>query len=126
MVELTSREVDGVATTEIHAILDDADLVKFAKLIPSADEAMALVHRVREIVLATWVEVLEPEPELEALSPTEALDSEPLDETPMRAPAQSEEPTRFSPEASAASATPPALPTPTEVEATEALRGEDS
>ena len=66
MEELASCAVDGVATSEVHAILDDADLVKFAKLIPSADDAMGLVVRVREIVLATWVEEAEPEPVAEA------------------------------------------------------------
>lgn len=63
MAELEPLQIDGVASTEVHGILDDADLVKFAKLVPSPEEAMALVHRVREIVLATWVEVVEPEPD---------------------------------------------------------------
>ncbi len=65
MEELATRDVDGVAVTEIQAILDDADLVKFAKLVPGADAAMALVARVREIVIATWVDEPEPEPDSE-------------------------------------------------------------
>ena len=68
MEELASRDVDGVATTEVHAILDDADLVKFAKLVPGAEAALALVERVREIVIATWVDEPEPEPELDGES----------------------------------------------------------
>jgi len=53
--ELRPLDIDGVATTEIETILHDADLVKFAKLIPSDEEALRLVQRVREIVIATWV-----------------------------------------------------------------------
>ena len=56
MEELAARDVDGVAHAEVQSILDDADLVKFAKLVPSGDEARALIVRVREIVVATWRE----------------------------------------------------------------------
>jgi len=80
MDELAACEVDGVATTEVHAILDDADLGKFAKLVPSADEAMALVHRVREIVLATWVEEPEPTPEDELAASEQPVEPESISE----------------------------------------------
>jgi hypothetical protein len=64
MAELEPLSVDGVGLPEIQAILDDADLVKFAKLIPTQDEALTLVARAREIVLSTWVEPEhEPAPE---------------------------------------------------------------
>jgi hypothetical protein len=128
MVELESREIDGVASTEVHAILDDADLVKFAKLVPSADEAMALVHRVREIVLATWVDVLEPEPEPEPES--EASSEPPVSppETPpgaLDAPTAPEEVSSVSQEEPALPVTPLPVPVASETEAPEALSGDE-
>jgi hypothetical protein len=84
MMQVALLEMSGVATTEIGAILDDADLVKFAKLVPSEAEAMTLLDRVREIVLTTWEEPAaqeEPGPEPEPGTPHEA-GPPPLPETP--------------------------------------------
>jgi hypothetical protein len=139
-VELDERETDGAANSKVHAILDDADLVKFAKLIASAEEAMALVHRVREIVLATWVEVLDSEPESEVSSSEpgapSAVPSEPPSEAPPSALVPSEViadvvpadvvPADVVPEPPASPMTPSPIPVALESETTEALPGEES
>lgn len=68
-LEMTTREMMGslvdedlkdITDTEIRAVLEDADLVKFARLEPSDDEAKGLIPMVRRVVEATWEE---PDPE---------------------------------------------------------------
>lgn len=77
-LELTSRELmdrladadlRGVAPTEIRGLLEEGDLVKFARFEPSGDEAHAAIPRVRRIVEATWVPPEPEEPELPRSEP---------------------------------------------------------
>lgn len=67
-LELQGLDLKGITSTEITAMLEDADLVKFARLEPSLDEAQALIPRVRVIVETTWEEPEEVE-ELAAALP---------------------------------------------------------
>jgi uncharacterized RDD family membrane protein YckC len=62
-LEMTTRELEtalpsldlkGVAPIEIEALLKEADLVKFARLVPSESEARRPLEVVRKIVLDTW------------------------------------------------------------------------
>lgn len=62
-LEMTSRELIAtlpsldlktVAPREIEALLDDADLVKFARLMPAEDDARQKSPVVRKIVTDTW------------------------------------------------------------------------
>jgi uncharacterized RDD family membrane protein YckC len=48
LTDLTHRQ-------EVHAVLEDADLVKFARLEPGDGEARGLIARVRGVVVGTWV-----------------------------------------------------------------------
>lgn len=63
-LEATTRELlaaltDGLSDItyrqEVHAVLEDADLVKFARIEPGDDEARELIARVRKVVVGTWV-----------------------------------------------------------------------
>ncbi|MCB9729441.1 MAG: hypothetical protein H6744_08935 [Deltaproteobacteria bacterium] len=87
-LEATTRELLAALDAEltgvehrqaVRAILEDADLVKFARLEPGDDEARALIPSVRTIVIGTWVapEPTRPEPAVEApvaLAPASAAE----------------------------------------------------
>ena len=70
MRSLRGADLKSVTGAEIHGLLDDADLVKFARYLPTADEARALIPRVRHLVVATWEAPEETEEAAEELLPT--------------------------------------------------------
>ena len=55
-ISLAQPELKGVTLSEVMAVFEDADLVKFAGLTPSDDEGDALVPVIRRIVDLTWEE----------------------------------------------------------------------
>jgi uncharacterized RDD family membrane protein YckC len=61
MSSLSGVDLKDVTDTELQLVLEDADLVKFAGIEPSDDEARRLVPMVRRVVEVTWEE---PEDEL--------------------------------------------------------------
>lgn len=61
---LPSLDLKAVAPDAITRLLAEADLVKFARLMPPEDEARALSPVVRNIVEATWESPVEETPEL--------------------------------------------------------------
>ncbi|MGB0588067.1 MAG: RDD family protein [Myxococcota bacterium] len=56
MASLGGVDLKDVTDTEIQLVLEDADLVKFAGIEPSDDEARRLVPIVRRVVEVTWEE----------------------------------------------------------------------
>ncbi|MGM0574199.1 MAG: RDD family protein [Myxococcota bacterium] len=60
MARVEREDLRGVTPAEIRAVLEDGDLVKFARLRPPEEDARALADRIRRVVEITWVP---PEPE---------------------------------------------------------------
>jgi uncharacterized RDD family membrane protein YckC len=56
MSSLTGVDLKEVTDTELRLVLEDADLVKFAGIEPSDEEAQRLVPAVRRVVEITWEE----------------------------------------------------------------------
>ncbi len=54
MRALVGEDLKEITDTEIRSVLEDADLVKFARLEPSDEEARGLISTVRRVVVATW------------------------------------------------------------------------
>jgi hypothetical protein len=61
VLEHRGARIDGLGT-----LLDEADLVKFAKFTPSADSAAEAVQRARELVMA-----MRPAPVVDPLAPAD-------------------------------------------------------
>ena len=54
MLSLAGADLKEITGGEIQTVLEDADLVKFARIEPSDDEARALIPVVRRVVELTW------------------------------------------------------------------------
>lgn len=70
-LELAQADLKGIAVSDIDRVLDEADLVKFARIVPSPEAARAVAPKVRHVVTVTWeppkvVEEAEEIPVLEA------------------------------------------------------------
>ncbi|MCB9733003.1 MAG: RDD family protein [Deltaproteobacteria bacterium] len=52
--ELADADLKGIAQTDIDRVLDEADLVKFARIVPSPESARAVAPKVRHVVEVTW------------------------------------------------------------------------
>ena len=59
-VHLEACDLDEEAHDLTTQIVEEADLIKFAKMTPGEDEARAVIAQVKNVVLTTWVE---PDPE---------------------------------------------------------------
>ncbi|MFT7580391.1 MAG: putative RDD family membrane protein YckC, partial [Myxococcota bacterium] len=64
LAALDGQDLKSITATEVEALLNEADFVKFARITPSEDAARAHDPTVRRIVEATW-EVPEPDEEAE-------------------------------------------------------------
>jgi uncharacterized RDD family membrane protein YckC len=78
MRSLDGAELKEITDAEIRSQLEDADLVKFARITPSDGEAREKIHAVRRIVELTWEEPeveedAEERPRLEAADERERL-----------------------------------------------------
>ncbi|MCC6623822.1 MAG: RDD family protein [Deltaproteobacteria bacterium] len=54
MAALDGVDLKGVSKLEVGQLLEDTDLVKFARIVPKEDEARAVSPVVRKIVVDTW------------------------------------------------------------------------
>lgn len=68
---LVGADLKGILPAEIDGLLDEADLVKFARLAPGRDEARARIDDVRRVVVTTWEEIEEEDEEQEPTAPVE-------------------------------------------------------
>ncbi len=55
MRQLPTLDLRGIEVAQVRQLLEDADLVKFARLMPPEDEARRPATTVRSIVQATWI-----------------------------------------------------------------------
>ena len=74
MRSLEGADLKAVGGAEIQDLLSEADLVKFARLVPGEPEARRLIEEVRRIVLSTWEPPEEPEDEGDSLPPLDPAD----------------------------------------------------